>query len=84
MKVSIEIPKIAIKKAAYLFMSQMKDEADEEKVNNAVEALEKEECITISDGLFNDQADKIYLLFALSALAAKAKELEENNDGKES
>jgi hypothetical protein len=77
MKVSIEIPKSAIKKAAYLFMSQMKDEEDEEKVNKAVEALEKEDSITISDELFNDQADQIYLVFALSALATKAKELED-------
>ena len=76
MKVSIEIPKSAIKKAAYLFMSQMKDEEDEEKVNKAVEALEKEDCITI----FDDQADQIYLVFAFSALATKAKELEEKKD----
>jgi hypothetical protein len=80
MKVSIEIQKSAIKKAAYLFMSQMKDEEDEEKVNKAVEALEKEDCITISDELFDDQADQIYLVFAFSALATKAKELEEKKD----
>ena len=80
MKVSIEIPKSAIKKAAYLFMSQMKDEEDEEKVNKAVEALEKEDCITISDELFDGQADQIYLVFAFSALATKAKELEEKKD----
>jgi hypothetical protein len=77
MKVSIEITKSAIKKAAYLFMSQAKNEEDEEKVNKAVEALEKEECITISDELFDDQADQIYLVFAFSALATKAKQLEE-------
>ena len=80
MKVSIEISKSAIKKAAYLFMSQMKNEEDEEKVNKAVEALEKEDCITISDELFDDQADQIYLVFAFSALATKAKELEEKKD----
>jgi hypothetical protein len=61
-------------------MSQMKDEEDEEKVNKAVEALEKEDCITISDELFDDQADQIYLVFAFSALATKAKELEEKKD----
>jgi hypothetical protein len=33
MKVSIEIPKSAIKKAAYLFMSQMKDE----EINGGIE-----------------------------------------------
>ena len=81
MKVSIEIQKSAIKKAAYLFMSQIDDEKGEEAVNKAVEALEKEECITISDELFDDQADQIYLLFAFSALATKAKELEENKEG---
>ncbi len=80
MKVSIEIPKSAIKKASYLFMSQMKNEEDEEKVNKAVEALEKEDCITISSELFDDQADQIYLVFAFSALAMKAKELEEKKD----
>ena len=58
----------------------MKDEEDEEKVNKAVEALEKEDCITISDELFDDQADQIYLVFAFSALATKAKELEEKKD----
>ena len=32
MKVSIEIPKSAIKKAAYLFMSQIDDEKGEEDI----------------------------------------------------
>jgi len=80
MKVSIEIPKSAIKKAAYLFMSQAKNEEDEEIVNKATEDLEKEECVTISGELFDDQADQIYLVFAFSALTMKAKELEEKKD----
>ena len=45
-----------------------------------MEALKKEDCITISDELFDDQADQIYLVFAFSALATKAKELEEKKD----
>lgn len=80
MKVSIEIPKSAIKKAAYLYMSQIDDEKGEEAVNKVVEALEKEDCITISEELFDDQTDQIYLLFAYSALAMKAKELEDKKD----
>ena len=80
MKVSIEIPKSAIKKAAFLLMSQIEDEEGEEKVNKAVEALEKENDITISEELFDDQVDQIHLLFALSALSMKAKELEERKD----
>ena len=80
MKVSIEIPKRAIKKAALLLMSQIDDEEGEEKVNKAVEALEKEDSITISEELFDDQVDQIHLLFAFSALSMKAKELEENKE----
>ena len=80
MKVSIEIPKSAIKRAAYLFISQMKNEENEEKVFKAVEALEKEDCITISPELFDDQSDQICQVFAFSALAMKAKELEEKKD----
>ena len=80
MKVSIEIPKSAIKKAAFLLMSQIEDEEGEEKVNKAVEALEKENDITISEELFDDQVDQIHLLFAFSALSMKAKELEERKD----
>ena len=81
MKVSIEIPKSAIKKAAFLFISQIDDEKGEEAVNKVVEALEKEDCITISEELLDDQTDQIYLLFAFSAIATKAKELEEKKEG---
>ena len=58
----------------------MMTKPDGSPMTKAVEALEKEDCITISDELFDDQADQIYLVFAFSALATKAKELEEKKD----
>ena len=77
MKVTIEIPKNAIKKAAYLLLSQTKSAEVEETINNAVEICEQSEGIEISDELFDDQKDQIHLVFAVSALAMKVKELED-------
>ena len=77
MKVTIEIPKNAIKKAAYLLLSQTNKAEDEETINKAVEICEQADGIEISDELFDDQKDQIHLVFAVSALAMKVKELEE-------
>ena len=77
MKVTVEIPNSAVKKAAYIFLAQLNKEEEEEVVHKAVEACEKEESIAVSDDLFDDQKDQINLVFAIAALTTKIKELEE-------
>lgn len=68
MKVTVEIPNSAVKKAAYIFLAQLNKEEEEEVVHKAVEACEKEESIAVSDDLFDDQKDQIHLFFAVAAL----------------
>ncbi len=77
MKVTVEIPNSAVKKAAYIFLAQLNKEEEEEVVHKAVEACEKEDSIAVSDDLFDDQKDQINLVFAIAALTMKIKELEE-------
>ena len=83
MKVTVEIPNIAVKKAAYIFLAQLNKEEEEEVVRKAVEACEKEESIAVSDDLFDDQKDQIHLVFAVAALTTKIKELEEKKESNE-
>ena len=75
MKVSIEIPKKELKKAAYLLLSRVDNEEQEEIVNKAVEACEQAEEIIIPEEVYKDESE-ITLAFALSALTMKVEELE--------
>lgn len=76
MKVTVEIPNRAVKKAAFLLLAQLNKEEEDEVVLKAVEACEKEESIAVSDDLFDDQKDQIHLVFAVAALTTKIRELE--------
>lgn len=81
MKLLIEVPNSAIKKAAYFLMSQTKKEEENESIDKAVEALEKEDCVNLQKELFEGKdADQVYLAFAIAALAAKVQEMEESPD----
>lgn len=75
MRVSIEIPKKELKKAAYLLLSRVDNEEQEEIVNKAVEACEQAEEIIIPEEVYKDESE-ITLAFALSALTMKVEELE--------
>ncbi len=83
MKVVIEIPKSAIKKAAYFLMSQTKKEEENETIDKAVEALEKEDCVNLQNEMLESidpEADQMYKYFAAVALKAKVQEMEESPD----
>lgn len=78
MKVSIEISKTDIKRAAYMFMVELKEEKDMETVNEVLAALEDEGNITITDDILGDQRDQIKLVFAVAAITAKIGNMNEN------
>ncbi len=81
MKLLIEVPNSAIKKAAYFLMSQTKKEEENESIDKAVEALEKEDCVDLQTEMFKGRdTDQMYLAFAIAALAAKVNEMEESRD----
>lgn len=77
MKVSIEISKTDIKRAAYMFMAELKEEKDMETVNKVLAALEDEDNITITDDILGDQRDQIKLVFAVAAITAKIRDIEQ-------
>ncbi len=82
MKVVIEIPKSAIKKAAYFLMSQTTSEDENESIDKAVEALEKEDCVNLQKEMFesgDSNTDQMYLAFAIAALSVKISEPAQEN-----
>jgi hypothetical protein len=79
MKVSIEITKTEFKRAAYMFMSELKEEKEMETVKEVLTALEDEDNITVTDDILGDQRDQIKLVFAVAAITAKIRDVEQKD-----